>query len=109
MSEMNNAEAKKAVGICPVCGSDVVESGKGWFCSNKDWHFGFWKNNAYFSKIGNTLTETMVEELLDKGETQLTGCISQRTGRSYNAMLQMTVDDMERPVFHMEFEKGNKQ
>ena len=63
MSEMNNAEAKKAVGICPVCGSDVVESGKGWFCSNKDCHFGFWKNNAYFSKIGNTLTETMVEEL----------------------------------------------
>ena len=108
MSEMQNNEEKKVTGTCPVCGGDVIESSKGWFCRNKGCHFGLWKDNAYFRKIGKTLTATIVEDLLHNSETQLNGCISQRTGKSYDVLLKMTVDDQERPVFHMEFEKKSR-
>ena len=47
----------------------------------------------------------MVRELLSEGHTFLKGCFSQRTGKKYSAMLYMTADDQQRPVFRMEFEK----
>jgi DNA topoisomerase-3 len=72
---------QKIAGKCPVCGTEVIESQKGWFCSNDGCRFGLWKNNAYFKKIGQELTETMVRELLSDGHTFLKGCLSQRTGK----------------------------
>jgi DNA topoisomerase-3 len=103
--DIRGMEEKKTVGRCPCCGSDVVESQKGWFCSNRDCRFGLWKDNAYFKKIGQKITEKMVAELLQDGQTFLTDCTSQRTGKKYNAILYMTADERQRPSFHMEFEK----
>ena len=103
--EVRAMSEKKVIGKCPVCRSGVAESEKGWFCSNRDCRFAFWKNNAYFKKIGMDLTEKVVTELLSEGHTFLTGCTSQRTGKKYNAMLYMTADEQQRPSFRMEFEK----
>ena len=96
---------KNVTGKCPICGSEVMESPKGWFCRNQSCRFGLWKNNAYFKKIGKELTEKVVKELLTEGHTLLTGCTSQRTGKKYNATLHMTTDEQQRPSFRMEFEK----
>jgi DNA topoisomerase-3 len=96
---------KKIVGKCPICGSDVTESPKGWFCESKECRFGFWRDNAYFKKIGKKLTEPIVTDLLSNGQTKLTGCTSSRTGKKYDAILHMTTDEKQRPSFHMEFEK----
>ena len=96
---------KKVIGKCPVCGNEVAESPKGWFCSSQDCRFGLWKDNAYFKKIGKNLTEKIVTELLSEGHTFLSGCTSQRTWKKYNATLLMTIDEKQRPSFHMEFEK----
>ena len=96
---------KKITGKCPICGSDVAETQKGWFCVSQSCRFGLWRNNAYFRKIGKELTEPMVVELLADGQTRLVGCTSQRTGKKYNAILHMTTDEQQRPSFSMEFEK----
>jgi DNA topoisomerase-3 len=106
--DIKGMEERKTVGRCPCCGSDVVESQKGWFCSNRDCRFGLWKDNAYFKKIGQKVTEKTVTELLQDGQTFLTDCTSQRTGKKYNAILHMTADEHQRPFFHMEFEKREK-
>lgn len=98
---------RKIAGKCPVCGTEVIESQKGWFCSNDGCRFGLWKNNAYFKKIGQELTEPVVRELLSEGHTFLKDCLSQRTGKRYNATLYMTADEQQRPSFRMEFEKRN--
>lgn len=98
---------RKITGKCPVCGTEVIESQKGWFCSNDGCRFGLWKNNAYFKKIGQELTEPVVRELLSEGHTFLKGCLSQRTGKKYNTTLYMTADEQQRPSFRMEFEKRN--
>jgi DNA topoisomerase-3 len=103
--DIKDMSEQKAVGKCPVCGNDVSETQKGWFCSSQDCRFGIWKNNAYFKKIGKELTEPIVTELLADGKTYLKGCISSRTGKKYNAILHMEPDEQQRPSFHMEFEK----
>ena len=103
--EVVKMNKRKTVGKCPVCGAEVRESQKGWFCSNDGCRFGLWKNNAYFRKSGQELREPMVRELLSEGHTFLKGCFSQRTGKKYSAMLYMTADDQQRPAFRMEFEK----
>ena len=103
--EVVKMNERTTVGKCPVCGAEVRESQKGWFCSNDGCRFGLWKNNAYFRKIGQELREPMVRELLSEGHTFLKGCFSQRTGKKYNAMLFMTADDQQSPAFRMEFEK----
>lgn len=103
--DIKGMNEKKIAGKCPICGSDVMETQKGWFCSSQDCRFGLWRDNAYFKKIGKELTEPVVTELLSEGQTKLVGCTSQRTGKKYNAILHMTTDEMQRPSFHMEFEK----
>ncbi len=103
--DIKGMNEKKIVGKCPICGSDVMETQKGWFCSSQDCRFGLWRNNAYFKKIGKELTESVVTELLSDGQTNLVGCTSQRTGKKYNAILHMTTDEKQRPFFRMEFEK----
>lgn len=97
---------QKNVGSCPCCGSPVIEREKGWFCSNRDCRFALWKNNAYIRKIGKTINENMVSDLLNNGETVLRGCTSSRTGKKYDAVLHLSADDQQRAQFHMEFEKG---
>ncbi len=103
--DIKGMSEKKITGKCPICGSDVAETQKGWFCGSQNCRFGLWRNNAYFRKIGKKLTEPMVAELLADGQTRLVGCTSQRTGKKYNAILHMTTDEQQRPSFSMEFEK----
>jgi DNA topoisomerase-3 len=103
--DIKGMSEKKITGKCPICGSDVAETQKGWFCVSQSCRFGLWRNNAYFRKIGKELTEPMVVELLADGQTRLVGCTSQRTGKKYNAILHMTTDEQQRPSFSMEFEK----
>lgn len=104
--------AKGAViGNCPVCGSEIVERPKGWFCSNQSCHFSLWKDNNYFKKLGKQLTPKLAEELVKKGKARLNGCKSARTGRKYDATVVMNTDANGRPVFELRFDQstGKKQ
>lgn len=99
------------IGNCPVCGSEITERPKGWFCSNASCQFSLWKDNNYFKKLGKQLTPKLAEELVKKGKARLIGCKSVRTGRKYDAIVVMNTDADGRPAFELRFDQstGKKQ
>lgn len=99
----------ESIGKCPVCGSTVENRNKGYFCSNRDCKFVLWKENRYFTSIGQKLTDKVARELLREGKVQLLGCKSAKTGRSFNAELIMRTDESGHISFSLEFAKGGKR
>lgn len=99
------------IGNCPVCGSEITERPKGWFCCNQNCHFSLWKDNNYFKKLGKQLTPKLAEDLVKKGKARLIGCKSARTGRKYDATVVMNTDADGRPAFELRFDQntGKKQ
>ena len=94
---------KKVIGKCPHCGSEVTERPKSWSCSNRSCRFALWKDNAFFKKIGKQLTEEIAEEMLHTGQVRLNNCKSQRTGRNYSCILNLTAEEDGRSHFEMSF------
>ena len=94
----------KIVGVCPHCGAEVAEREKGWFCTNRECRFVIWKDNAFFKRLGKHITGQLVDKLLRNGRARLKDCKSQRTGKTYNATVQMTTEADGRAQFSLEFE-----
>src|SRR5699024_11084126 len=92
-SDVLMAKEVQTVGVCPVCGSSVIERQKGFFCSKRECHFALWKNSRYFESIGKRLTSAVAQKLLSNGEVKLKGCKSAKTGRMYDAIVVMTVTE----------------
>lgn len=95
------------LGSCPVCGSEVIERQKGWFCSNQSCQFSLWKDNNYFRKLGKQMTPKLAEKLIKKGKARLIGCKSARTGRKYDATVVMNTDEAGKPVFELRFDQSS--
>lgn len=108
-AEVLMAKEPNSVGKCPICGSPVINRPKGYFCSDKECRFALWKNNRYFESIGKKLTDSVVESLLSSGKIKLKGCKSAKTGRTFDAMLLMEVDENGKINFSMGFENGGKK
>lgn len=76
------------IGVCPLCGGDVIENNKAYGCSN--WRtenieckFTIWKEIC-----GRTLSEAEAKDILEKGETDfLEGFTSKKTGKQFTAKL----------------------
>ena len=96
-------QERKIIGKCPACGSDVQESAKGWFCSDKSCRFAFWKENRFFQKLGKQMTEDLAKKLLNKGKVRLTHCYSQKTGRYYDTTLCLETGEDGAASFKLEF------
>ena len=94
----------KIVGVCPHCGAEVAEREKGWFCTNRECRFVIWKDNAFFKRLGKHITGQLVDKLLRNGRARLKDCKSQRTGKTYNATVQMTTESNGRAQLSLEFE-----
>ena len=54
-------QKSQEIGKCPVCGNDVIEGAKGWFCVNRTCPFALWKQNRYFDSIGKKITASVAE------------------------------------------------
>ena len=108
-AEVLMSKESNSVGRCPLCGKPVEDKSKGYFCSDRSCKFALWKNNKYFEKIGKNLTSATVQKLLASGKVKLKGCKSQKTGKTYDAMVYMTVADDGRTTFNMEFDNGGKR
>ena len=96
-------QERKVIGKCPACGSDVQESAKGWFCSDKSCRFAFWKENRFFQKLGKQMTEDLAKKLLNKGKVRLTHCYSQKSGRYYDTTLCLKTGEDGAASFKLEF------
>ena len=94
------------IGTCPCCGRHVVERQKGYSCENRQCNFVLWKQNRFFEAIGKKMTKPVAVKLLSDGKVALKGCKSKKTGKTYDTTVIMTVDENQRAVFELNFEKG---
>lgn len=92
------------IGVCPQCGGAVTERPKGFFCENRTCRFGLWKDNKFFSAKGRSLTAEMVSALLTNGSVHLTGLKSARTGKIFDALIIMEMDENSNPRFRLQFD-----
>ena len=102
---------REAVGTCPRCGGAVYEGKKGFFCENRDCSFALWKDNKFFSSKKKTITKSVAAALLKEGRVSMSGLYSEKTGRTYDAVVLL--DDMGGKYvnFKLEFpaRKGGKK
>lgn len=80
-------EKTKSIGVCPRCGSAVVERPKGFLCSNRDCRFALWRQNPFFSAKKKELTAAIASALLKEGRTFMKGLYSPKTGKTYDATI----------------------
>lgn len=99
---------REIIGKCPRCGGSVNESKKGFFCENDGCQFGLWKDNRFFAAKKKTLTKPVAAALLKDGRVRLTGCYSEKTGKTYDATMILE-DTGEHVNFRLEFDPGTKK
>ena len=101
---------REVVGRCPRCGGEVAEMQKGFFCQNETCRFAIWKNNKWWAAKKKQPTKAVVAALLKDGRARLTGCYSEKTGKTYDATVVLE-DDEQYVSFKLEFDrqKGGKR
>lgn len=83
---------------------------KGFFCQNEACRFAIWKNNKWWAAKKKQPTKVVVAALLKDGRARLTGCYSEKTGKTYDATVVLE-DDGQYVSFKLEFDrqKGGKR
>ena len=94
---------KESVGPCPRCGGNVTENKKGFFCENPSCRFALWKDNRFFAAKRKDLDKAAAAALLNEGKLHLTGCWSEKTHKTYDAMVYLE-DDGEKTNYRLEFD-----
>jgi DNA topoisomerase-3 len=93
---------QESIGKCPRCGNNVVEKKQGFFCEDRGCGFALWKNSKFFSAKKKQLTKTVASALLKDGRAKLTGCWSEKTGKTYDATVMLD-DDGKKVSYVLEF------
>ncbi len=61
------------------------------------------KENKFFTAKKKKLTKTIAIELLKNGKAKLSGCYSEKTGKTYDAIVLIDETDSKYVNFKMEF------
>lgn len=99
---------REVIGKCPVCGCDVFEGKRNFYCSNRQCDFALWKENRFLGSMEKNLDKKMARELLDKACTHVKGLYSKKKDMKFDADLLLTLED-GKPRFHLEFPKKKKK
>ena len=94
---------RKVIGSCPVCGSDVCETAKGWFCRDKNCKFALWKENRFFQTLGKQMTEELAKQLVNQGKARLIHCYSRKSNRYYDTTVHVETGEDGAAAFKLEF------
>lgn len=88
----NYKNDKTIVGQCPICGKDIIESTKSFYCSGfkNGCKFSIWKSIA-----GKKLTKTNIKQLLENGITTEIKGFKSKSGKQFNAKLQINDGKIE--------------
>lgn len=97
------AEETKSIGVCPRCGSAVVERPKGFLCSNRDCRFALWQQNPFFAAKKKELTAAIASALLKEGRAFVKGLYSPKTGKTYDATIVLDDFGGQYVNFKLEF------
>ena len=96
-------EETNALGVCPRCGSVVVERPKSFSCINNDCRFVLWKGNRFFTSKRKELTASIATKLLKEGRVMMKGLFSEKTGKTYDAMVLLDDTGGDFVNFKLEF------
>ena len=102
---------REAVGTCPRCGGTVYEGKKGFFCDNQDCAFALWKDNKFFSGKKKSITKSVAAALLKEGRVSMSGLYSEKTGKTYDAVMLLDDTGGKYVNFKLEFpaKKGRRK
>lgn len=79
---------KEIIGKCPRCGKNIYEGKSNYYCeSGRECNFSLWKEDKFFKSKKKTLTKTTAKEILNKGMAKVTGLFSEKTGKTYDAIV----------------------
>lgn len=93
----------EVIGKCPRCRGDIAEMQKGFFCQSENCKFAIWKNNKWWALKRKPLTKEIVSTLLNDGQVYVTDLYSEKTGKSYNAVIKLN-DDGTNTNFELTFD-----
>jgi len=107
-----DGELRHIVGHCPICGNDVIENSKAYYCrgykNDPPCPFTLWKENKYFAARGiSEITPPMARQFLNKGYLRINNLYSKNNGR-YNGIFYLEIKD-GRAQFRMEFANDTPQ
>ena len=93
----------EVIGKCPRCGADVREGKVNFYCSDRNCAFTLWKNDKFLASQGKRMDKTTAKKFLSKGKIHYKDLVSRKTGRQYEATVEM-VDPGEGNVqFNLSF------
>ncbi len=101
--EMLFADTRKSIGVCPRCGSAIVERPKGFLCSNRSCRFALWRDNHFFTSKKKELTAAIAIALLKDGRALVKGLYSRKTGKTYDATVVLDDTGEQYVDFKLEF------
>ena len=99
---------REVIGRCPRCGGDVTESKMGFFCECNECRFGLWRDNKFLVSKRIALSRKMTVTLLKEGRIPVKGIFSEKTGKSYDAVLTLA-DDGAKTVYALDFGKESNR
>lgn len=101
------AEESQMIGVCPRCGSAVVERPKGFLCSSRDCRFALWRENPFFAAKKKELTAAIASALLKEGRAFVKGLYSPKSGKTYDATI--VLEDSGGPYVNFKLEFPQKR
>ncbi len=100
----------EVIGVCPRCGKPVREGGGiGFFCDNNSCGFKLWRDTKFFTGKKKELTKAIAAELLNNGRAAVTGLYSEKTGRTYDAVIVLDDTGDKYVNFKLEFAPKEKR
>jgi len=81
------ATPREAIGQCPRCAGDVLESKKNFHCENRECLFVMWKADRFFTSRKKELTKPIAAELLKSGKAKMTGLFSEKKNKNFDAVI----------------------
>jgi DNA topoisomerase-3 len=103
-----NSNTATSLGKCPRCGSDIREGTKGYFCDSRICGFKLWKESKFWTAKRKALSPAIVTTLLKDGRVKLTGLFSEKTGKTYDAVVILDDKGGKFVDFRMEFDKTGR-
>ena len=109
-SELHRFHRKESIGSCPLCGADVYEGKKNFYCNNRECSFALWKENRYLSGMKKKVDKKMAGELLKTGRSHAKDLYSAKKDQTFAADIVMKAED-GRVNFSLDFpkEEGKKK
>jgi DNA topoisomerase-3 len=92
------SKADEAIGKCPECSRDVIETPKAFGCvgykdSVNPCAFALWKSDRWFKSLGKKLTLGTAKKLLSGKPAVIKGMKSQKSGKEFDATVKLVKND----------------